>query len=48
MMMLLQVLLTAKGLNLAFAALCVWGALGLCPKKFAMLSALFYLALAFC
>jgi hypothetical protein len=47
-MMILQALMTAKVLNLAFAGLCVWGALGLCPKKFALLSALLYLALAFC
>lgn len=46
-MMVLQALLTAKALNLVFAALCTWGALGLCPKKFALMSALLYVALAF-
>jgi hypothetical protein len=48
MIMLLDVMMTAKALNLAFAALCVWNRCGLCPKKFALLSALLYLALAFC
>jgi len=48
MMMLLQGLITAKALNLAFAGLCIWGAFGLCPKKFALLSAALYVALAFC
>ena len=46
-MMFLQGVSAAKVLNLAFAALCLWGALGLCPKKLALLSALLYLALAF-
>ena len=41
-------LFTATTLNLAFALLCVWGAFGLCPRRFALLSALLYLALAFC
>lgn len=35
-------------LNLLFAALCVWSRFGLCPRRFALLSALLYLALAFC
>ncbi|MBL1437198.1 MAG: hypothetical protein COB08_013490 [Rhodobacteraceae bacterium] len=47
MMMILQALLTAKVLNLAFAALCVWGAFGLHPKTLALLSALLCFALAF-
>ena len=47
-MMILHNLMTAKVLNLAFAALCLWGGMGLSPKKVALLSALLYLALAFC
>ncbi|MDG1529765.1 MAG: hypothetical protein P8Q99_00290 [Paracoccaceae bacterium] len=48
MMMVLNVVMTPKVLNLAFAAVCLWGAFGLCPRKFAILSALLYVALAFC
>ncbi|EBA03624.1 hypothetical protein RB2150_03973 [Rhodobacterales bacterium HTCC2150] len=48
MMTILNVVMTAKFLNLAFALVCLWGAFGLCPRKFAILSALLYVALAFC
>lgn len=46
--MLLKILMTAEALNIAFAALCLWSAFGLCPRKFAILSGLLYVALAFC
>ena len=48
MIMIMNVLMTAKVLNLAFALVCLFAALGLCPKKVAILSALLYVALAFC
>lgn len=36
----------AQGLNMAFAALCVWAAFGLSPRWFALVSAGLYLGLA--
>ena len=41
-------LFTPFTLNLLFAALCLCGAFGLCPRRFALLSAALYVALAFC
>ncbi len=44
----LAVLMTPKTLNLLFAGLCFAASRGLCPKWTMILSALLYLALAFC
>ncbi|MDF1872561.1 hypothetical protein [Vannielia sp.] len=50
MMWYLQLLLAAlwcpQAINLLFVALCVWGAFGMCPRRFAAISAVLYLALA--
>lgn len=40
-------LCTAQGINVLFAALCLWAAFGLSPRRMAVLSAVLYLALAF-
>ncbi len=39
---------SAQGINTAFAALCVWTAFGLSPRWFALISAGLYLGLALC
>ncbi len=39
--------MTAQAVNLLFAGLCLWAAVGLSPKWMAVLSAILYLALAF-
>lgn len=40
--------LSAQGLNLAFAGLCLWAAFGLCPRRVLLISAALYVLLAFC
>ena len=45
---LLAVVLTPQAINLAFALLCLAVALGLCARLVALVSALLYVALAFC
>lgn len=43
----IAVLATELGINVLFAGLCMWAALGLSARWFAVLSAVLYLALAF-